>query len=161
MPLRHAGVARRMALLPHDEPLRESFDLHIPADFFIATPDARLKCLSLDVPTMVACYMGLEDPLLVEHQAHVFKDRNTTRGDLFRSVDPYGRSLSLYMGPGHAHFALHDAIEAVAHQVTRLVGFHAVRQPMDLVAHAIKPENRERFMGAQQDAQVPSRGTHP
>jgi len=56
------------------------------------------------------------------------------------------------MGPGHARFALHDAIEAVAHQVTRLVGLHAMRQPMDLVAHAIKPENRERFMGAQRAA---------
>jgi len=70
--------------------------------------------------------MGLEDPLLVEHRTHVFKDRNTTRGNLFRSVDPCSRSLSLYMGPGHARFALHDAIEAVAHQVDRLVGFHAV-----------------------------------
>ena len=127
--------------------------MDIPSDFFITIPDARLKCSSLDVPTMVACYMGLEDPLLVEHQTRVFKDRNTSRGTtLFRSVDPYGRSLSHYMGPGHARFALHDAIEAAAHQVARLVGFHAVRQPMDLVAHAIKPENRERFMGAQRAA---------
>jgi len=62
------------------------------------------------------------------------------------------------MGPGHARFALHDAIEAVAHQVARLVGFHAVRQPMDLVAHAIKPENRERFMGAQRAAKRSHRG---
>ena len=67
-------------------------------------------------------------------------------------MDPYGRSLSLYIGPGHARFALHDAIEAVAHQVARLVGFHAARQPTDLVAHAIEPENRERFMGAQRAA---------
>ena len=158
MRLRHAGAARRMALLPHDDPLREAFDLDIPSDFFITIPDARLKCSSLDVPTMVACYMGIEDPLLVEHRTHVFKDRNTTRGNLFRSVDPYGRSLSLYMGPGHARFALHDAIEAVAHQVARLVGFHAVRQPTDLVAHAIKPENRERFMGAQRAAAKSHRG---
>ena len=35
MRLRHAGVARRMALLPHDEPLKEAFDLGIPSDFFI------------------------------------------------------------------------------------------------------------------------------
>ena len=61
MRLRHAGAARRMVLLPHDEPFRESFDLDIPSDFFITILDARLKCLSLDVPTMVACYMGLED----------------------------------------------------------------------------------------------------
>jgi len=107
---------------------------------------------------MVACYMGLEDLLLVEHRAHVFKDRNTTRGELFCSVDPYGRSLSLCMGPEHARFALHDAIEAVAHQVARLVGFHAVRQSMDLVAHAIKPKNRERFMGAQRAAKRSHRG---
>ena len=114
--------------------------MDIPPAFFTTIPDARLKCSSLDVPTVVACYMGLEDPLLVEHRARVFKDRNTSRGTtLLRSVDPYGRSLSLYMGPGHARFALHDAIGAVAHQVARLVGFHAVRQPMDLVAHAIKP----------------------
>ena len=84
-----------MALLPHDEPLREAFDLDIPSEFFITIPDARLKCSSLDVPAMVACYTGLEDPLLVEHRTHVFKDRNTKRGNLFRSVDPYGRSLSL------------------------------------------------------------------
>ena len=95
MRLRHAEVARRMARLPHDEPLREAVDLDVPPDFFITIPDARLKCSSLDVPTMVACYMGHEDPLLVEHWTHVFKDRNTTRGSLFRSVDPYGRSLSL------------------------------------------------------------------
>ena len=101
-----------MALLPHDDPLREAFDLDIPSDFFITIPDARLKCSSLDVPTMVACYMGLEDLLLVEHRTRVSKDRNTSRGTtLFRSVDSYGRSLSLYMGPGHACFALHDAIE--------------------------------------------------
>ena len=48
MRLRHAGAARRMALLPHDEPLREAFDLDIPSDFFITIPDARLKCSSLD-----------------------------------------------------------------------------------------------------------------
>ena len=108
-----------MAQLPHDEPLREAFDLDIPSDFFITISDARLKCSSLEVPTMVACYMGLEDPLLVVHRTLVFKDRNTTRGNLFRSVDPHGRSLSLYMGPGHARFALHDAIGAVAHQVYR------------------------------------------
>ena len=48
MRLRHAGVARRMALLPHAEPLREAFDLDIPSDFFITIPDARLKCSSLD-----------------------------------------------------------------------------------------------------------------
>ena len=107
---------------------------------------------------LVACYMGLEDPLLVKHRTHVFKDRNTTRGNLFRSVGPYGRSLSLYMGPGHARFALHDAIEDAAHQVARLVGFHAVRQPMDLIAHAIKPENRERFMGAQRPLRGPIAG---
>ena len=94
---------------------------------------------------MVACYMGIEDPLLVELRTHVFKDRDSTRGNLFRSVDPYGRSLSLYMGPGHTRFALHDAIEAVAHQAARLVGFHAVRQPTDLVVSAIKPVNRERL----------------
>ena len=35
MRLRHAGAARRMALLSHDEPLREAFDLDIPSDFFI------------------------------------------------------------------------------------------------------------------------------
>ena len=120
-----------MALLPHNDPLREAFDLDIPSDFFITIPDARLKCSSLDVPTMVACYMGIEDPLLVEHRTHVFMDRNSTQGDLFRSVDPYGRSVLLYMGPGHARYALHDAIEAVAHQAARLVGFHAVRQPTD------------------------------
>jgi len=171
MRLRHAGVARRMALLPHDEPLKEAFDLDIPPDFFTTIPDARLKCSSLDASAMVACYMGLEDPLLVEHRthvdedpllvehrAHVFKDRNTSRGTLFRSMDPYGRSLSLYMGPGHARFALHDAIETVEHQVARLVGFHAVRQPMDLVVHAIKPENRKRFMGAQRAAKRSHRG---
>ena len=80
MRLRHAGAVRRSkALLPHDEALREAFDLDIPSDFFITIPDARLKCLSLDVPTMVACYMGLEDPLLVEHRARVFKDRNTAQ----------------------------------------------------------------------------------
>ena len=62
------------------------------------------------------------------------------------------------MGPGHARFALHDAIGAVAHQVARLVGFHAVRQPMDLAAHAIKPENRERFKGAQRAAMRSHRG---
>ena len=62
------------------------------------------------------------------------------------------------MGPGHARFALHDAIEAVAHQVARPVGFHAVRQPTDLVAHAINPENRERFMGAQRAAKRSHRG---
>ena len=28
-------AARRMALLSHDEPLREAFDLDIPSDFFI------------------------------------------------------------------------------------------------------------------------------
>jgi len=33
-----------------------------------------------------------------------------------------------------------------------------VRQPMDLVAHAIKPENRERFMGAQRAAKRSHRG---
>ena len=56
MRLRHAGVVRRsMALLPHDEALREAFDLDIPSDFFITIPDARLKCSSLDVPTVVAC----------------------------------------------------------------------------------------------------------
>ena len=95
-----------MALLPHDDPFRGAFDLDIPSDFFITIPDAKLKCSSLDVPTMVACYLGIEDPLLVEHRTHVFKDRNTTRGNLFRSVDPYGRSLSLYMGPGHARAAI-------------------------------------------------------
>ena len=67
-----------MALLPHDEPLREAFDLDIPPDFFT---------------TIV-------------------------------------------------RFALHDAIEAVAHQVARLVGFHAVRQPMDLVARAQRAAKR-------------------
>jgi len=81
MRLRHAGVARRIALLPHDEPLREASDFDIPSDLFIYIPDARLKCLSSDVPTMVACYMGLEDPLLVEHRAYVYKDRDTTRGE--------------------------------------------------------------------------------
>jgi len=55
MRLWHAGAARRMALLPYDEPLREAFDLGIPSDFFITIPDARLKCSSLDVPTVVAC----------------------------------------------------------------------------------------------------------
>jgi len=119
---------------------------------FITIPDARLKCSSLDVPTMAACYTGIEDPLLVEHRAHVLKDRNTARGGLFRSVDLHGRSLSLYMGPGHARYALHNAIEVSAHQVARLVGFHAARQPRDLVAHAIEPENRERFTGAQRAA---------
>jgi len=152
MRLWHAGATRRMALLPHDEPLRVAFDLDIPSDFFITTPDERLKCSSLDVPTMAACYMGLEDPLLVEHRAHVFKDRNTTRGNLFRSVGPYGRSLSLCMGPGHARFELHDATGAVAHRAARLAGFHAVQQPTDLVAHAIKPKNRGRFMGARRAA---------
>ena len=154
MRFRHAGVARRMALLPHDEPLREAFDLDIPSDLFITIPDARLKCSSLDVPTVVACYMGLEDPLLVEHRAHVFKDRNTTRGNLFRSVGLYGRSLLLYMGPGHARFA----IEAAAQQAARLVGFHAARHTADLVALAIKPENRGRFMGDQRAAAKSHRG---
>ena len=62
------------------------------------------------------------------------------------------------MGPGHARFALHDATEAVAHQVARLVDFRAVRQPTDLGAHAIKPENQERFMGAQRVAAKSHRG---
>ena len=53
---------------------------------------------------------------------------------------------------------LHDAIGTVAHQVARLVGFHAVRQPTDLVAHAIKPENRERFIAAQRAAAKSHRG---
>ena len=58
----------------------------------------------------------------------------------------------------NARFALHDAIKAAAHQVARLVGFHAVRQPMDLVAHAIKPENRERFIGDNGPMQSPITG---
>jgi len=62
------------------------------------------------------------------------------------------------MRPGHTRYELHNAIEAVAHQVARLVGFHAVRQPTDLVAHAIKPENRERFMVAQRAAAKSHRG---
>jgi len=62
------------------------------------------------------------------------------------------------MGPGHARYELHNAIEALAHQVARLVGFHAVRQPTDLVAHAIKPENRERFIAAQRAAAKSHRG---
>ena len=73
-------------------------------------------------------------------------------------MDPYSRSLSLYMGPGHARYELHNAIEAVAHQVARLVGFHAVRQPMDLVAHAKKGAIHGSPTGRYE---VPSRGTHP
>jgi len=80
MRLRHADVARRMALLRHDEPLREAFDLDIPPDFFTTIPDARFKYSSLDVPTMVACYMGLEDPLLVEHRT-MYSRTGTRHGE--------------------------------------------------------------------------------
>ena len=62
------------------------------------------------------------------------------------------------MGPGPARFALHDAIEASAHQGARFAGFHAVRQPTDLVSHAIKPDNRKRFMGDQRAAAKSHRG---
>jgi len=59
------------------------------------------------------------------------------------------------MGSGHARFALHDAIEAVAHQVSRLVplaiGEPFVRQPRGDTR--VTPEDKRRAV-AQRAAEI-------
>ena len=72
-----------MALLDPTEPLRQAWDVDIPGNFFTSLPTPETRASGMEVCSMVAIYMGIEDPPLVHHKGFVFRDRNSTRGHLY------------------------------------------------------------------------------
>lgn len=107
---------------------------------------------------MASIYMGLPDPILKPHGELLFRDRSTMWGERFQTVDPYGHSLSNFMGMGHGRVTLHNELENTAKALARLVGFVVDSQPADIFNSAISPARREAFEAAQRAAQRKNRG---
>ena len=87
--------------------------------------------------------MGIEDPFLVHHKGLVFRGMNSAGGHLYRTVDSFGDSLSMYLGTGQGRFTLHSELENLSHRIALLVGTNDCRQPIDVLSSAINPGRRE------------------
>ena len=107
---------------------------------------------------MVAMYIGIPDPLLAQHEGTVFMDRASKSGSVRRTIDVYGRALSLYMGRDHWRFRFHNELEDAGLSLALLVGFNAQQQPHDVFTSAITLAQRQRFEGRQRQAAKVHRG---
>ena len=87
-----------------------------------------------------------------------FRDRNSTGGHLYRTVDTFGESLSMYLGTGHGRFTFHNELEDLFDCVVLLVKKNACRQTMYLFSSAINPGRREAWHTAQRKAAKQHRG---
>jgi len=99
-----------LSLIDPMGPLRQAWDIDIPGKFFTSLPTPETQASGMEVCSMVAIYMSIEDPNLVHHKRLVFGDRNSTGGHLYQTVDTFGDSLSLYLGTGHGRFTLHNEL---------------------------------------------------
>ena len=131
-----------MALLNPMDPLRQAWNVDIPGNFFTSIPTPEMRTSDMEVCSIMAIYMGIEDPFLVDRKKLVFRGRDSTGGPLFRTVDTFGDSLSMYLGTGHGRFTLHNELEDLFHRIVLLVGMNACRQPIDVFSPAIDPGRR-------------------
>ena len=155
---RHTGVAARMLLLRRGDPRRVAWDAQIPGAAFTTLPTVSLRASGQEFCSVVAMYMGIPDPLLAQHEGTVFMDRASKSGSVRRTIDVYGRALSLYMGRDHWRFRFHNELEDAGLSLASLVGFNAQQQPHDVFTSAITLAQRQRFEGRQRQAAKVHRG---
>jgi len=147
------------AMAPPDptDPLRQAWAVYIPENFFTSLPNPETRASGMKV-----CFDHLHDyiegPILVHHKGLVFRDRDSTGGPLFRTVDTFGNSLSMYLGAGHGRFTLYNELEDLPHRFALLVGMNACRQRTDVFSSAIDPGRREAWHTAQRKAAKQHRG---
>jgi len=99
---------------------------------------------------MVAIYMGIEDPFLVHHKGLVFRGMNSAGGHLYRTVDTFGDSLSMYLGTCHGRFTLHNELEDLAQRIALIFGMNACQQPMDVFTGSCEARHTAQRKAAKQ-----------
>jgi hypothetical protein len=146
---RARDVAQDFARLDPNDPLREAYNAKPVGSFFTSLPTPTTRASGQELCSMIAIYMGLSDPMLEAHDGVVFEDRTDQNGRLWRTLDRFGRSLSLYMGKGHGKVRLHNEIENACVSLAKCVRFNVVQQPLDLFASAIHVDRQREFLAAQ------------
>jgi hypothetical protein len=90
--------------------------------------------------------MGMPDPHIEEALASevtrpaFFKDSSCHRG-----FDPYGNSLSLYMGSGHGRTKFHNEIQRELYFLARSAGMGISETPTNLFLQSVLPRNRPKY----------------
>ena len=144
---RAAAVATRMQLLPENDMRAIAFEYAANGVLFFTLPQATTFCSKNEFAGAVAVYLGLEDPLVVAAIAakgpgpHYIQDACA-----LRLLDPYGSSLSMYMGKGHGRTRFHDDIQRSAASLGRAVGLQIREVPGDLFLAAIPPRHRDNYL---------------
>jgi hypothetical protein len=154
-------VATEFALLETSDPLREAFDAKTVGTAFTSLPTAATRASGQELCSMVSIYMGVADPMLKAHTGLVFEDRVDQAGRLWRTLDPWGRTLSLFMGKGHGKVRFHNDIENACVQLARVVRFNVEQQPLDLFASAVHVDRRREYLAAQRRHCVTHMGLVP
>ena len=144
---RHEKLVIGYQGLEPGHPARMPFDAKSDHAFVSSIPDRRTALTNNEWISAMTTYLGIPDPNLALYSGRIFEDKRGI-GRIQRIIDPYGHSLSLYMGKRHHKTTGHNHIVSVVLGLCRQVGATAqARMQVTGLFSSVIPagHNRVRF----------------
>jgi hypothetical protein len=143
---RKEGLQNRATELPVDDMRAIAFHYQSPAAAFTTLLQNSTALSGNEFSGAIALFLGIPDPNIVEAKARMgnpsfFQDRGSIR----REFDPYGNSLSNYMGKDHMRVQYHNDIQNEIRFLATSVGMNLRATPLDLFVRDIMPQNQRRY----------------